>query len=135
VSFSYDPTLADAVSRIRFRLGDTSESDPPRLLEDEEISAVLVTEGSAELHAAEKLCQAILSKIARDVNTSGAGLNTTREQKTTHYKDVLSEIRAELSTQGQPIFTGNSKENFDAVRDDDDTRYVLTQLRRDRGCW
>lgn len=133
MTFSYDPTLADAVSRVRFRLGDTSESDPPHLLEDEEISAVLALEGNVELHAAEKLCQRLLAKIARDVNTGGAGLNTTREQKTTHYQDVLAEIRAELATQGAPIFTGNSKEHFDAVRDDDDTRYVLTELRRDRG--
>mgnify|MGYP001590780476 CR=1 FL=1 len=134
MAFSYDPAaLTVPLNYVRFRIGDTTETEPPFLFHDSEIEAILTDEGDNVLCACERLVEGALAKVARDVDSSGAGLNTTRSQKTTHLQDVLTRIRNDITSKATPRFTGNSQSALDDLLEDDDTR-VLFRLSQIDDC-
>jgi hypothetical protein len=128
VAWTYDSTaLGTALAQVRSRIGDT-DSDRP-LLTDEEIAVMLTAHGQAVLAAACSCIQLILAKIARDVDTSHAGVSANRDQKTQHYKDLLESLQADLDgenvRQAEIHYTG-------AVPGDLDYEAPKFRLGRDR---
>lgn len=99
-------TTTQTRTLVRLRIGDTDSNDP--LLADEEIEALMVDTTSVPALAL-KGARLILARIARDIDTSGAGMNTSRSQKTQHYRDLVSELEAELRVGGQPYLGGVSR--------------------------
>lgn len=62
MSFTFDPSLGEAVSRIRLDLGDTVE---PAFLEDETITAMLAA-SPTEADATIKLASALIVRFAQE---------------------------------------------------------------------
>ena len=108
-------------------IGDTDTND--QLLSDETIDAIL-TRFVSEVATAAECVRRILAKLARDIDTSGAGNNSSRSQKTQHYRDLLAELRgqqgvyAEMYTGGVSIGTANS---FRSNSDDPGPGFSLGQ--------
>lgn len=60
---TYDPSLADPISRMRFALGDTSSSAP--LLPDATYTAVLAAQGADEQAAVVALARSLIAREAQ----------------------------------------------------------------------
>lgn len=98
MTFTYDSSdLSTALAQVRVRIGDT-DSDRT-LLSDQEIQAMLTVHAQAILPTACTCIRLILAKIARDVDTSHAGVNANRDQKTQHYQDLLESLEADLDSE------------------------------------
>lgn len=63
MSATYDPTLADAISRMRFALGDTNTA--VALLPDATYTAVLAAQGGDEQAAAVALARSLIAREAQ----------------------------------------------------------------------
>lgn len=134
MTFSYDLTAlaSDPVSRLRLEIGDTTENEPSHILEDEEIQFVYDDEAENILMASERLLEMILARIAQDTDSSGAGLTSSRTQRTNHFKDCLERVQKRIVQGASVRFTGNSVTVLDELKEDDDARELLTELRRNR---
>jgi hypothetical protein len=62
MSFTFDPSLGDAISRIRFDLGETAE---PAFVEDETITAMLAA-STDEREATIKLASALIVRVSQE---------------------------------------------------------------------
>lgn len=91
MTWSYSDTSSADLDVVRRYTGDTNTNTP--LLTDEEIALYIA--GASNLHsaAADAIEHGILPQIARDVDSSGAGLTNNRSQKTTHYRDMIESLR------------------------------------------
>jgi len=63
VAFTYDPTLADATSRIRFRLGDITA---PGLVPDETFGALLLAFADDEVKVRREIAAYLAAKYAQE---------------------------------------------------------------------
>lgn len=105
MAFTYASSdLSTALALVRLRIGDT-DSDRP-LLDDAEIQAMLGAHAQAVIPAACACIRLILARIARDVDTSHAGVNAQRDQKTQHYRDLLESLEAENVRGAEIHYTG-----------------------------
>jgi heme oxygenase len=95
VAFTYDPSEPTDLDRVRGIIGDTvtgeSETDQ-QYLADETIQSILTTEGSV-IRAAIECVSRILAKLARETDRSAHGLSSSRSQRSTHYRDLLADLR------------------------------------------
>lgn len=106
MTFSYSTSLATNKDKVRFRIGDTDSNR--ELLSDEEIDAVLTAKPSV-LPASMECVEAILAKIARDIDRNAAGISSSRSQAFTHYKDLLIKLGREMLTESEMFVGGLSK--------------------------
>jgi hypothetical protein len=112
MAFTYASSdLTTALALVRLRIGDT-DSDRP-LLDDAEIQAMLSAHAQAVIPAACACIRLILARIARDVDTSHAGVNAQRDQKTQHYRDLLEALEAENVRGAEIHYTGAMPGNLD----------------------
>lgn len=91
--FTFDPSLGDAVSRIRLDLGDTTE---PGLLEDETITATLA--GSAtEREATIKLASALIVRFSQEPDKVELeeGATVTWGARSRGWQALISRLQAE----------------------------------------
>lgn len=128
MTFTYAiSNLTTPLAQVRLRIGDTDSNLP--LLEDEEINVALATHANVVLPAAIACVRLILARIARDVDTSHAGISASRDQKTQHFRDLLQMLQDEsaddLSTTPEIHYTG-------AVSGDADYVPLVAKLGRDR---
>ena len=106
MTFSYSTSLATDKDKVRFRIGDTDSNR--ELQSDEEINAVLAAKPSV-LPASMECVEAILAKIARDIDRNAAGISSSRSQAFTHYKDLLVKLSREMLTESEMFVGGLSK--------------------------
>lgn len=106
MSFAYSTSLATNKDKVRFRIGDTDSNRP--LLSDEEIDAVLVSK-PAVLPASIECVEAILAKIARDVDRNAAGISSSRSQAFNHYLELRGKLAREMLTESEMFVGGLSK--------------------------
>ena len=128
MTFTYSiASLSTPLAQVRLRIGDTDSNVP--LLEDEEINVALGTHANAVLPAAIACVRLILARLARDVDTSHAGVSAQRDQKTQHYRDILQmlldESADDLSTTPEIHYTG-------AVSGDEGFVPLAARLGKDR---
>lgn len=128
MTFTYSiANLTTPLAQVRLRIGDTDSN--LQLLQDEEISVALATHANAVLPAAIACVRLILARLARDVDTSHAGVSAQRDQKTQHYRDLLQmlldESADDLSTTPEIHYTG-------AVPTDLGYEPLAARLGRDR---
>lgn len=105
MTWSYDESEPTSRDRVRGRVGDIDTRS--QLLPNETIDAILVTHVD-ETATAVECVRRILAKLARDIDTSGAGMNVTRSQKTQHYRDLLADLTTQLSTRAEMYVGGIS---------------------------
>lgn len=106
----YDASKLDssAIMRVRLEIGDT---DSKEYLKDSEITYFLGKYSDHELRASIACVEAILAKVADDVDASTAGVSTSRSQLTNQFRDLLKDLKAKLASEGivgLPISTGQS---------------------------
>ena len=102
---------------VRLRIGDTDSTDP--LLHDEEL-APLIAASSSVPRIAVGAVRLILARLARDTDTSGGGINTTRSAKFRQYQDLLAELDAEAALGATPYLGGTSLARAQAIEADPD---------------
>src|ERR1700752_2900926 len=102
MTFSYNPDLSTAVSRVRQRLGDTSNTAPfLALVQDETITAYLVS--LTELKTASRLTRDISAQYARLVDSEGDRQNSKASQLSKQYAELAARLEAEaMQEQGAP---------------------------------
>lgn len=118
MAFTYD--ISTDLGKVRWRVGDTE--DAGHLLEDAEINAVLSDTANLDA-AAVRCCEAILAKLGKRADRSVVGINTSRSQQFTQYKDLLAELRARVSLGGGGMTAhagGVSRSRNTATRQDSD---------------
>lgn len=99
MSFSYDITLADAISQVRFEVGD--KVDAQHLLEDEEITALLAIIAAVPatptrtevLITAAELADALAVEFAQDVNTKNLSLSESEGDRSKQFKECARRLR------------------------------------------
>jgi hypothetical protein len=122
MAFTYN--LTTTRGQVRLRIGDTNSSDP--LLTDAEID-YSITQRTGVLQSAIECVRVILAKIARDIDRSGAQVQSSRSQKTQHYRDLLKDLQAEAAPLSGVRCGGISIDDMaDEVEDDDRTQPAFT---------
>jgi hypothetical protein len=94
MSFTFDPSLGDAISRIRFDLGDTVD---PGFVEDETITA-MVTASPDEREATIKLASALIVRFAQEpdkVELAGDEGAVTWSARLRGWQGLISRLQSE----------------------------------------
>tara|TARA_R100000808_G_scaffold14529_1_gene34235 strand:- start:7528 stop:7959 length:432 start_codon:yes stop_codon:yes gene_type:complete len=117
MSFAYSTSLTTTKDKVRFRIGDTDSNRP--LLSDEEINAVIASKPSV-LPASIECVEAILAKIARDVDRNAAGITSSRSQAYNHYLELRNKLAREMLTESEMFVGGLSKAAKQSFEDDSD---------------
>ena len=99
MTYSYDPTkITDGgLDQMRFELGDTviDMEDITSPLCDEEYTAILTKYGSNWKKAKLKCLEAIVMKLAYEVNTSVSGLSYSLSERYNRWKEMLDDAKKE----------------------------------------
>lgn len=126
MSFSFDPSLGGAVSRIRFDLGETTE---PSLLEDETITA-MVAASADEREATIKLASALIVRVSQEPDkidlAEGEG-TVTWGARLRGWQSLISRLQAEKTDAARASGGG-----FRVLRPSRGEQ--AAEYRRDRGC-
>lgn len=118
MTWTYDATATTTLAKVRRRIGDTNTNS--QLLADEEIADFLDEAGDDIYSTAVACVDAILAKLARDVDRSNLGMSATRSQQEQHYKDLRELLVQRRDAGATPSLTGVSvSEAEDEVLDDD----------------
>lgn len=120
MAFTYD--ISTTRGKVRFRVGDTDSNDP--LLTDAEVDFVLDDSNDDFLVASVKACRAIVAKLAREVNASAAGINSSRQSKFEQYRKLLEDLEADVVSSGaaSTYVGGISKDREQTADEDTDLR-------------
>lgn len=93
MTWTYSSTsIGTDLAKIRLTLGDTNSNDP--LLTDEEIAYYQTLDTDLRLVAA-RCCDAIVGKLARNIDRSNLGMSAQRSQVVQHYLDLADRLRKE----------------------------------------
>jgi len=95
MTWSYDPSLPTDKDKVRFRTGDTDETD--QLLQDEEIN-YLLSETTNVLLAASRAAKAIAAKFARQADKSVGSLSISLSQKAQAYMALAADLEKRALT-------------------------------------
>jgi len=119
MAWSYDSTAPNSSDKswVRLRIGDTSSGD--QLLQDEEISAFVTSEGNREMGAA-LAAEAIGAQFARKVDKSVGKLAISFSQASEHYFALAERLRREVAVGAGPYAGGISQADKDANEADTD---------------
>ena len=96
MSFSYDPSLGNALSVVRLRIND--RVDLGHAFEDEEINALLRT--SAPLEVAAQLAHSQSAYYASKCDVRDEDVSKSMSQLSKQYAQLAKDLRAELQNDG-----------------------------------
>jgi hypothetical protein len=114
--FTYDPKLLTSLSRVRFLIGDTNESDPQ--LDDYEI-AYLLTQYASDSAAAAAAARGIAAKYARRVTEAVGDLKISNSELQSHYAAIATNLGSSGATSGVPTAGGVYQADKDAAASND----------------
>ena len=97
MTFSYNPNLADPISRVRQTLGDVDTATHDA--EDETITYYLSAYPS-ELQVALVLCRDLMAKYAKLVDVTVDHQTTRASQAYQNYKNLAMQLEARLAATG-----------------------------------
>jgi hypothetical protein len=103
MSYSYDPSMSDNVSKIRFYIQDTFELAP--FFQDEEIQALLDMNDSDLFKTAAQACFALYTKFAQSATVAEIDdVRIEARDRYRFYKDLSEKFEAKaLKQSGRPI--------------------------------
>lgn len=118
---SYTTSFTTTLSQIRMKIGDTGgpAGTDEVFLTDERINQIY-DERPSILGASVECVRQILGDIARKTDVNAGSLNTSRSQLTTHYRDLLRDLEAQMAMEAVPKLGGVSISRRDALLEDDD---------------
>lgn len=124
MTFTWDSSLlaTSALQQVRLTIGDTVSTD--ELLSDELIEFRLGQYSDDVLLASIECVRDILAQFARDIDKNAVGFSTTRSQKTTHYTDLLKELKQRSSSICEAFVGGTSNSEAETLNSDSDYRQV-----------
>lgn len=105
---------------VRLRIGDTDTSD--QLLQDEEIEALVTSEGNRHM-AAVVACETIAAKFARHADKTVGKLSISMSQAAERYLSLADRLRSDVtmdSGSGGPYAGGISRSDKEADETDTD---------------
>ena len=134
MTWTYDPSMATAKDRVRFRLGDTIEADP--LLQDEEI-AYLIADGGSVGSVTIACADALAARFARMAQsvTDDIGQSVNYGDRAKQFATLATRLRTSGARAGVPFAGGISQGNKAAISGDTDrvAPHFTRLLHDDRG--
>jgi len=126
MSFTYDPTLSDDISIVRFYLDDTLEDFAD--FQDEEISYLIANNENVLYAAAEAAFRLYTSLTKRasvaevdDVRVEFRSKSAEMKSLYDSLKKKAKDVERKSSKNTPMVFGGVGKDSFDANREDDTT--------------
>jgi hypothetical protein len=117
VTWTYNPeSLGTDLAKVRNLIGDTNTND--KLLTDEEIAVYQALETNL-FSVAALCCDAIIAKLARDIDRSNLGMSAQRSQKIQHYQDMRDRYLAKAASGAGGVFFGGADVSENAKIDSD----------------
>lgn len=115
MSFNYDENLADNVSIVRWLVGQHLSTS--KLLQDEEITKLLVDHADNVYMAASECCVALAAHYAKDTNiVTPSGANSSNVTAFAQYMKLSKSLAERAAT-----FTGTGSNDFVSVLKQDIT--------------
>lgn len=130
MTFTYsDTSVSTTLAKVRLRIGDTDSTDP--LLTDEEIA--VYTGDTTDINLCAVQCvEAILAKLARQIQHSGAGLSGSAQMKFDQYERLLERLKKAAGRGRIQAFAGGvSDSRNDSLRNDTDFPQPQATVGRD----
>lgn len=116
-SYTQNPSTSDK-DMVRFKIGDTLASD--QLLQDEEISSILVEQPDPTLAAA--ICsEAIAGRFSRLADTTVGKTSISYSQKATAYMELATKMRKQYKQSYKAVPYAGGISEADKQIDKDDT--------------
>jgi hypothetical protein len=101
MTWSYDPTAEDNISRVRLLIGDTVQTSPQ--LQDEEIEFFLSQSNDSPNSAAVMAARSLIARYSRMVDKTIGPLSISYSQRVKGYQELVSQLlRAEDSGGSSP---------------------------------
>ena len=125
MSWTYDPTLATDLDKVRFNVGDTDTN--VQQISDEEITALLASEGSV-INASIRILGNFISKYSLRANETVGRISV-------QYSGIVDNLRKSLdnlSAQNASIYCGGLTKSGKAVYQDN-TDLVQPVFKRGTG--
>ena len=91
MTFSYDPSSPDDVTRVRYHIGDTDEDTA--IFSDEEIAFVLDEEDDHIGKTVVSLIQSVMARLAHEPDMTADWLRVDWRRSAENWKALLSEKR------------------------------------------
>ena len=119
MTFSYDASEATDLDRVRGMVGDTSSTNPPAMLANETITAILTRKGDV-VEAAIECIDRILALKARNGDRSGPGIQSQRQQAFTNYSELRDYLTEQRNASATGVAGGLSDAEVTAIEADTD---------------
>jgi len=117
-TYSGDPQDSD-LDYVRYLVQDTNEDD--QLIQDEEIEASLVKNGSDVIDASVEVARTIAAKFARLADIETGDYSEDLSQKAQNYRQLAKDLeRDNRNNAAGPFAGGTSKDDKDSRRQDTD---------------
>lgn len=101
---TFNPSLSDAISRVRQMLGDTVVASA--LIEDETIEAYLTSRG--ELATAAQLARDLSARYANQIDTDVDGQAQRNSQRFRHFKELAAQLEAQAQAETKVTTAGST---------------------------
>lgn len=109
MTWTYDLSqlATSSLYQTRFYCGDTNSAAP--LVQDEEISFVLLTESNVQLAAA-TICDAIAARCSQEVDATAGDLSESASQRAEAFSKRAKDLRRGQNAFALPVFGGITRE-------------------------
>ncbi len=97
---TYDSSLSTSRDKVRFLIGDTSNSSATELLADGEITWLLSEESSDVYRTAVAAAEAVAAKFSRLADTSVGDTSVSASQKAEAYRKLAADLRTKALERG-----------------------------------
>ncbi len=119
MAWTYSTSLATDKDKVRFEIGDTDTTE--QLLSDEEITALLASEGSVAAAAA-KAAEGLAAKFSRLADRTVGNFSLSMSQRSKMYWDLAKKLGAKAGIWGVPTAGGWKLSDDEALNADEDRK-------------
>lgn len=112
MTWSYDPSEATDLDRVRGKIGDINTLD--QQLPNETLNAIIAIKADV-IDAAIECLNRLIAKYARDIDRSAVGITSSRSQRMNHYADLRDRLERDRLLVTEPFVGGISKSEADVI--------------------
>ena len=122
MAWTYSTSLATDKDKVRFEIGDTDTTD--QLLSDEEIAALLTSEGTVAAAAA-KAAEGLAAKYSRLADRTVGNFSLSASQRAKAYWELAKKLGAKAGIWGIPTAGGWKQSDDDTLNADEDRKRLV----------
>ncbi len=122
MTWSYSTGLTTDTDKVRFAIGDTDTTD--QLLSNEELAALLTSEGSVDA-AASAAAYGLSAKFARLADRTTGNFSISASQKSKSYLEMAKRLAAKAGIYGVPTAGGVYTSEDEALNADTDRKRLV----------